>query len=187
MKKIIYTFFLISIFCFAETYKYEIGFASPMQLRCPTDSIEGVRFSTAYTVNENITGLDLVLLGSATEGKFKGVRVGGLFNHVEKGGKIISILNFLNNTKGESQFVGIINGINLNEITKGMRLSLFLNYAEQSTGLDLALINISSEHIGTQIGFLNIAKNLKGKQIGFLNYAKNSDISSFLPFYNRGN
>lgn len=187
MKKIIFLYLIIFTTIFSATYKYEIGFASPMQFQSPRDDINGFRISTAYTVNKNVTGLDFVLLASGTEGEFNGIRFGGLLNHVEKGGKIISIFNFLNSTKGSSEFVGIGNVININETTKGMRLGLLLNYAQESSGLDLALVNISSYHKGIQIGFINIATNLVGKQFGVLNYAKNSDISPLFPFFNKGN
>ena len=184
MNKVI-LFLILSMSLFSGTEKFEFGFASPIQLHSPIDDIKGFRLSTAFTVNRNIDGIDLVVIGSATNGQFNGLRIGGLFNHVEKGGDFYSVLSFLNNTKGFSRYHGIFNGININEDTQGMRIS-GINYAKKSSGLDIAILNFSWDHHGNQIGLINISNTLDGNQYGLFNYAKNSEIFPLLPIYNTG-
>ena len=184
MKKF-FIFLVFSFSIFSNMEKFELGFASPLQLHSPKDDINGLRISFVFTVNKNLEGIDLVLLGSGTNGEFNGVRIGGLLNHVEKGGEFYSIFSFLNNSKGFTKYYGIMNGININEETEGLRIA-GVNYAKKSSGLDIAILNFSWEHRGNQVGLINISNILDGKQYGLLNYARNSEFLPLLPFYNSG-
>ncbi|WP_300358723.1 phaC PHA synthase [Fusobacterium sp.] len=148
------------------------------------DSISNFSFNLLGAENQNVSGLDLSLIGyRQVNGNFNGFhaalfgleafRVRGnmsgvsiaLWNDVHgnlNGGTI----GVVNTTDGNSVFN--FGGVNITRGTATVQIG-FVNYAESTKGL--------------QLGFVNATRNLDGVQVGLVNYATNG-IFPVLPIVN---
>ena len=176
----------LSALSFSETKTFELGLVSPIQLGAPTDDVDGFRLSLLYTENKNLNGFDWNWFIAKNSGTFNGFKLGGLYNQVDKGGKIYELGGFVNNLKGDTKVVQVFGGVNIGENVTGLRLFSLVNYAKEMKGTDVGAINYAEHIEGLQIGLFNYATHLNGFQIGLLNYAKNSSIFPVLPIFNKG-
>lgn len=186
MKKLLVLFALFTSFVFAETKSFELGLVSPVQLGSPKDDVDGFRLSLLYTENRNVSGFDVTFLASKTSGTFNGFKLGGIYDSIEKGGKVYQFGGFITDINGSVKIGQVGVGFSLVEKAEGFRAFNFVNYADSMKGVDFGTINYANKIDGLQIGFFNYANNLKGYQIGLINYAKNSSIFPVLPFFNKG-
>jgi len=167
-----------------ETRGFEIGLFSPVQVGSREANVDGFRLSTIWTVNQDVKGFDWTWIASKTEGSFDGFKLGGIYNQVDKGGKIYQLGGFVNNYKGEVKVGQVFSAINIAEKAEGFRVFSFVNYAQEMDGVDIGTINYAGKMEGFQFGLFNYAKELNGYQIGLINYAGNSSIFPVLPIFN---
>lgn len=196
MKKILLVLcglLLLSSFAMAEDMEmakkgrgFELGLVTPIQLGGRDESVDGFRLSTIWTVNQDVKGFDWTWIASKTEGEFNGFKLGGVYNQVDKGGKIYQLGGFVNNYKGEAKVGQVFSAINIADKAKGFRVFSVVNYAKQMDGVDFGAVNYAGEMKGFQFGLFNYAKSLNGYQVGLINYAGNSSIFPVLPIFNMG-
>ena len=78
---------------------------------------------------------------------------------------------------------GIVNGSTGD--SAGLSWSWILNYAEDYTGVQWAMVNYNKgSFMGWQSGIVNYAGELKGLQLGLLNYAETGDSGVQIGFLN---
>ena len=208
MKKLLYLIagvFLMTSMAFAE---------NPVQLSVPganfpEGDVKGARLNLLYGKTENVTGLNVSVLGLSEVENFKGLQLGfilggarvngeftgaslGLFNWQEGQSKGVNIglLNYTNNIKGVQ--LGFVNytknesliDLGLLNATKGdslLKVGL-VNYTGGHSTIDLGFVNYA-EATTFQLGLVNATKNLDGLQVGIINYAENG-IFPVLPIVN---
>jgi hypothetical protein len=185
--------FMVSAFAMAEEMEmakkgrgFELGLVTPIQLGGREENVDGFRLSTIWTVNQDVKGFDWTWIASKTEGEFNGFKLGGVYNQVDKGGKIYQLGGFVNNYKGEVKVGQVFSGINIVDKAEGFRVFSFVNYAKEMDGIDFGAVNFAGDMKGFQFGLFNYAKMLNGYQVGLINYAGNSSIFPVLPIFNMG-
>ena len=165
----------------------------PYQLVPVEKDVCGLRLNLPVGDNDNIYGLDLGLLGVASEsnkgimlnlignvcptlfstadnGGFgtKGIQVGGLFNLSFGPVQGIQIAGFTNfgNMQG-MQIAGLWNG---GGEVRGIQVAPIINLALITMqGIQVAAANYSEKASGLQCGFYNHTKSVRGIQIGLIN------------------
>ncbi|MGL4865052.1 MAG: LA_2272 family surface repeat-containing protein [Cetobacterium sp.] len=162
------------------------------------DSISKFSFNLLGATNNNITGLDLSLVGIRTvEGNFKGQHLslipiekftvkgdlnGGsfsLWNDVEGtvNGSVFGLVNTINDANGGAG--GLVN------LVKGNATSTFglVSIVDGTVNKQFGFINRAESVSGVQFGFINSTRNLDGVQIGLVNHATNG-VLPVLPLVN---
>jgi len=146
------------------------------------------------SVNHNINGLGLHILGSRSEGKVIGANIAGIYTMNRNGLKGFSFSGFTSYSQGHTAgltfagatniLYGSIEGVQLSGVTnftigytKGLQLALFANFnAQDMVGTQISsFTNVSGNRTrGLQLsGFLNTSMGeLIGAQVGIVNYAK---------------
>lgn len=174
--------------------------AAPAQLSVPGSNfpegdVSGVRLSLLNGKTDNVTGLNLSVLGLSEVENFKGLDFGLFFGASRVTGDFTGVgLNFVNWHEGDSTGVnlGLVNyvnnmkGVNLGFVNFTTGDSLInigaVNYGQGHTTVDIGFVNYA-ESTTFQLGFVNGTKNLDGVQIGLVNYAENG-IFPVLPLVN---
>jgi hypothetical protein len=123
----------------------EVGIFPPLQYPSTSFGVTGLRLSVVG-VSREARGLDLALLGHATDLMFKGLAISGLFNYNQNASYIYGL-----------QVAGLAN------INRGQNAVY---------GLQLALYNSAGSVYGLQLGLINVAEVLHGVQIGLFNINK---------------
>lgn len=161
------------------------------------DSINGVSLNLLGAENQDVSGVDLSLVGyRQINGNFSGVHLSLFFEAFRVKGDMSGVslalwndiqgnvnggnLGFINTVGGNSIFqLGAIN------YTKGDVTLQFgaLNLSQEQALVQLGFVNYTKSVNGVQIGLINGTKNLEGLQIGFVNYAENG-IFPVLPLIN---
>lgn len=148
------------------------------------DTITNFSFNLLGAENQNMSGLDISLVGyRKINGNFSGVhfpifgleafRVGGNMEGVS-----ISLWNDIQgNLNGGT--LGIVNTVG-GDATFNLG---GVNYVEGRAMVQLGFVNYSQSVGGIQLGFVNATQNLEGIQVGFVNYAANG-ILPVLPIIN---
>lgn len=162
------------------------------------DSISKFSFNLLGATNNNVTGLDLSLVGIRTvEGNFKGQHLslipiekftvkgdlnGGsfsLWNDVEGtvNGSVFGLVNTINDANGGAG--GLVN------LVKGNAVSTFglVSIVDGTVNKQFGFINRADSVSGVQFGFINSTRNLDGVQIGLVNHATNG-VLPVLPLVN---
>jgi len=165
----------------------QISLFPPYQLVSAEKDVCGLRLNLLVGDNVNIYGLDLGVMGDASESKM-GIML-NLFSNYNSGGSTKGIqiggmgnVQFIPDMQG-IQIAGLIN-LNLNRLnfltnkniggsgTKGIELAgcLNLNFGDID-GIQIAgLANTGGEVRGIQIaGLFNVATSVRGIQIGLIN------------------
>jgi len=120
----------------------EVGIFPPLQLPGTGFGITGIRLNVVGYTRE-ARGLDLAVIGNATDLMFKGLAISGLFNYNSNASYIYGL-----------QFAGLAN----------------LNMGQNEVyGLQIALYNSAGTVHGLQLGLINVARVLRGVQIGLFN------------------
>ncbi|MEJ2766052.1 hypothetical protein VV869_19030 [Photobacterium sp. MCCC 1A19761] len=150
--------------------------AQPVQLslpetNLPAGNVEGFRASLIYGKTEQVSGLNVPILGLSETSQFTGVSFGMLFGV----------------NRVTSQSTGLKLGLaNWNDgNAKGADLG-FANYtAGQFTGLQMGAFNYTGRLTGLQFGFINATDRIeKGVQIGLINYDKSGTfIGQDIPVF----
>lgn len=162
------------------------------------DSISKFSFNILGATNQNMSGLDLSLVGFRTiEGNFKGQHLSliPIEKFTVKGdlnGGAFSLWNDIEGTVNGSVF-GLVNTINdanggaggLVNLVKGNTASTFglVSIVEGTVNKQFGLINRAESVSGVQFGFINSTRNLDGVQIGLVNHATNG-VLPVLPLVN---
>lgn len=162
----------------------ELSFFHPLQLHDENTDIRGVRLNLFYAVNNDVTGVDLGLLGlGQTSGDFAGISW-NFVGSVVKGDMVGWQSGIYTHTHGT--FTGLKTGL-INRQT-GELLGVqygFINIAHTSvTGVQLGFVNKAETMNGLQFGLVNLADNLHGLQIGLANFNFSGDPLYFFPFVN---
>ncbi|MEG0234705.1 MAG: hypothetical protein RR523_00910 [Cetobacterium sp.] len=162
------------------------------------DSISKFSFNLLGATNNNVTGLDLSLVGIRTvEGNFKGQHLslipiekftvkgdlnGGsfsLWNDVEGtvNGSVFGLVNTINDANGGAG--GLVN------LVKGNATSTFglVSIVDGTVNKQFGFINRAESVSGVQFGLINSTRNLDGVQIGLVNHATNG-VLPVLPLVN---
>lgn len=148
------------------------------------DSVANFSFNLLGAENQNVSGLDVSLVGyRQVNGNFSGFhvalfgleafRVNGNMNGVSlalwndvHGNLNGGTIGVVNTTDGNSVFN--LGGVNITKGEATVQLG-FVNYAETTKGL--------------QFGFVNATRDLEGVQVGLVNYAANG-VLPVLPIVN---
>ncbi len=207
MKKLLSL--LIGLFILSLT-----AFGAPAQLSVPSKNfpegnVAGARLSLLYGRIEDVSGLNLSILGLSDVDNFSGLDIGIFFgasrvrdefkgvslslanwHEGQSTGASIGFVNYVNNMKGLT--LGFVNyaesssSINLgfvNVINNEALLNLgIVNYTGGHSNVDIAFVNYA-ESTTFQLGLVNATKNLDGLQVGIINYAENG-IYPVLPLIN---
>lgn len=140
-----------------ESEPVMLSLLSPIEWPSPQSDVCGFRFSLLYGECRDFTGLDIGLVGRATDG-FAGLSIGGV--------------NIVSRRLAGLQ-LGLINWNSNDEVLPGRR-SIgvqygVVNYAETLFGLQDGWANLSSGTLtGVQYGFFNCAADVSGLQCGCL-------------------
>lgn len=162
---------------------FQFSFWAPdLQLVDASEDINGLRINLVYGENNNVTGLDLGIIG-VTHGDFKGF-AWNLGNSVNGNATGILWQGFYGNIDG--RFAGWQDAwiARLKGESAGLQTALVGLVEGSLRGVQVGLFNKANEVRGLQLGFVNWAENLHGVQIGLINYAKNSDLFPVLPIVN---
>lgn len=162
------------------------------------ESISKFSFNLLGAINQDVTGLDLSLVGLRTvEGDFKGQHLslipiekftvkgdlnGGsfsLWNDIEGtvNGSVFGLFNTINDANGGAG--GLVN------LVKGNATSTFgfVSIVDGTVNKQFGFINRAESVSGVQFGFINSTRNLDGVQIGLVNHATNG-VLPVLPLVN---
>ncbi len=144
-----------------------------------TDSVNGFSLNLLGAENQNVSGLDLSLIGyRKVNGDFSGVHLSLFFEvfRVEGNMKGISF-SLWNDIEGNANggTLGLVNTVS------GSSTFQFgvLNMVGNDALVQLGFINYAKNVSGIQFGFINATKHLEGLQVGLINYAENG----FLPVF----
>lgn len=129
--------------------------------------VVGIRFNIPYGACEDVTGIDLGLLGRCRY--MYGLQLNILRNEITDfgGGVQVGIYNSVGRADEISLQVGL------------------WNEANRFYGVQAGLINICDEGTGFQVGLINRAEGFYGFQLGAINVIRGGDFK-FLPFINFG-
>jgi hypothetical protein len=138
-----------------------LGIVPPAQFPPSKFSVKGLRLSVLWGRNENVTGIDLGLIGNTTKDSFTGSAVSGIFN-----------LNEGNTTIMGVQLAGITNMNLYRTRIFGIQAALAANIGDTTDifGVQIGIYNRARTVYGVQIGLINFAKDLHGVQIGLANF-----------------
>lgn len=191
----------------------QLAVFNPVQLVPEGDSIKGISLDLFYTVNKDVTGFSVSLLGvNRVTGNGKGVEW-GLGNWVEgdfhgwqdgwvnrAGNRFVGLQDGLVNvTEGDftGAQLGLVNwtggfmhGVQLGavNISKGHSVGASLGLVNYNDGVckgfQGGFVNYAAEMHGLQLGLVNYAKSLDGLQIGLGNYNGNKDPLEFMVLAN---
>ena len=129
-----------------------------------TANIYGLRINVGYGTNEEVWGLDLGTINSAT--RFYGLQLGG-WNKI---GKVVGLqAGLVNSTTFAYGFQ--LGGWNYTQQITGLQGGLF-NSATAVSGLQLGGWNTAGEVLGFQLGGVNEAREVLGLQLSLWNVAK---------------
>ncbi|MFT5232235.1 MAG: hypothetical protein ACI9UK_000928 [Candidatus Krumholzibacteriia bacterium] len=140
---------------------------APIQILDETKSVDAFRFSLIYGVNQDLTGVDISLVG-VNKGDLLGVQWAGV-GIVD--GDVTGIqLNFVSMAGGNMQ---------------GVQTGVYTKAGMGSTGLQWGFLNTAEDFSGLQVGLVNITENMRsGLQIGLINVIKSKDKLKILPLVN---
>lgn len=152
----------------SATKGLQLSLFSPYQTVPAEDSITGVRLGIFYTVNRDVTGFSLTIIGvNRTTNNGEGIEL-GLANFVDGDfrGMQWGLVNYTGNnfTGFQDGWVNIVNG--------------------ECAGTQWGLFNYAASMKGFQLGLINWTKSLNGVQIGLGNYNGNKKPFEFLPIVN---
>jgi hypothetical protein len=118
----------------------QLAICYPVQM-CRSDTdIRGLRLTGIFSLNRNVSGVDMSYFFTGTTGNFSGFQF-SMANYV--GGDFIGIQGVVVNYVG-GEFLGFQCG--------------YINIAHDMKGLQLGLVNYAGAMRGVQIGFINIIK-----------------------------
>lgn len=133
-----------------------------------TPDLIGLRLTIPFsTVQENVTGFDIGLWGSARF--FEGVQVNILRNIAID--QLSGIQAGIYNTAGQAYTIGIQAGL--------------WNEAQLLNGVQAGLVNTVGAMNGVQVGLINRAESLYGFQVGAINIIRSAEMK-FCPVVNIG-
>ena len=186
LKVLIAGMALFSTLGFGATKEAQFSILPGVQFGATTnDSINGVSFNVLGAENQNVSGLDLSLIGyRKINGDFSGVHLSLFFEAFRVDGNMKGIsLALWNDVQGS------VNGGNLGLVNTVKGNATFqlggLNMVDQEALVQLGFINYAQEVKGLQFGFINATKKLEGLQVGLVNYAENG-VFPVLPIVNFG-
>lgn len=186
----------------AAASKSLIGVAlfPPAQVPDSESEVTGLRFGL-FGKHSGVYGIDLGLVGNATDNEFQGLAISGIFNRNYGETTIIGLQAALvaNINAVKSKVYGFqIALVNINtqsvqkEFITGFGQTFGSSYGSEYGaevgaiyGAQIGIYNSSAEVYGFQIGLVNFAKKLHGLQIGLLNF-NSSGPFNVCPFFNVG-
>lgn len=184
LKSLLAGIALLSSVSFGATQGAQFSILPDVQIGATkTDSIDGFSFNLLGAENQNVSGLDLSLIGyRKVNGNFSGLHLSLFFEAFRVDGNMKGIsLALWNDVKGD------VNGGNLGLVNTVGGNATFqlggLNMVNQEALVQLGFINYAQQVGGLQLGFINATKKLEGLQVGLINYAENG-VFPVLPIVN---
>lgn len=175
---------LLSSVTFSATKGAQFSILPGVQMGATkSDSIDGISFNLLGAENQNVSGLDLSLIGyRKVNGNFSGLHLSLFLEAFRVDGNMKGIsLSLWNDIKGD------VNGGNLGLInTVGGDATFQLggvNIVNKEALVQLGFINYAQQVGGLQFGLINATKRLEGLQVGLVNYAENG-VFPVLPIVN---
>lgn len=168
MKKMMFGLVLAGLVAFganaAEKVRWPVWFAF-------NDSedvdVVGLRFNLPSGKAEQVTGLDLGLIGRSRY--FNGIQI-----------------NLLRNDVADTLAGWQIGGYNSAGIGDSLGLQTGLwNEAQRLSGFQVGLVNLADYCQGFQVGIINRVEDMHGYQVGLVNIIRGSDLP-FMPLINIG-
>lgn len=172
--------------CWAFCYPLQMSVIPSAQLISEKESICGLRLNIPVGKNEEVTGIDIGLIGSA-ETK-RGIQLNIINGGTNNDGLAIAGLFNFNSGSVRGVQVAPLANLNFNYRTPpdmvGLQVAIFLNSnGGDLTGAQIGIFNYADSVHGLQIGLFNKAHKLYGIQIGLINHATNGAIP-YLPVIN---
>lgn len=154
-----------------------VMFSSINDFNAPQASkVAGVRVAALHGQVDEVSGLDLAIVGMSETQRTTGVNFGifgaSKVNQEMKGAS----LGFFNWNTGLTTGVNL-GAVNITNDVNGANVS-FVNYSEGDTMVDVGAANISSEST-VQVGIFNKTAKIEGVQIGLINCADNGFFPCF--------
>lgn len=169
-----------------------LSIAPPVELPPQDFTVTGVRTSLLWGDHRDVYGIDLGVIGNATDTNFVGIAVSGGFNYNKGTATVIGLqaAGITNVNVNHASIVGAqVALVNVNEAEStlaGVELGLVNNSAYTTiVGVQAGLYNKARVVDGFQIGLINIADSLHGIQVGLANF-NHTGLFSFAPFLNIG-
>ncbi len=166
---------------------YPIGFYAILSNRA--DDMTGIQVALTGNEARKLRGVQIAGFFDITEENAIGLQISGLANIAKGNGVTLQVVGFFNQTKGSFSGLQLSPIVNSSEgiyrgaqiatgniargVTKGLQLSLELNFSDDLAGVQItSLFNKAGGNVtGAQISLINIARGgVKGIQIGAFNY-----------------
>jgi hypothetical protein len=141
-----------------------------------SESVAGVRLALFHGVTNEISGVDISVLGLSVTEKTAGVNVGffGIANVTQDmKGLSLGLVNWMQGNAAGAN----IGAINVTNNVKGANISA-INYSTGNTMVDIGAVSISKRST-VQVGFVNITEKIEGVQLGLFNCAENGFLKCF--------
>lgn len=167
LLKLIYLYSMLSMAQGYEERSFQLGFIAPLG----TNGMHSHLTTNKVSVN---------LLGGHSYGNTI-FEFGALYNvntHFTKGFQFAGISNYSGNTENAAQFAGITN-IAVDGVTP-LQFAGIANVADKVYGLQLAgIVNVAKYVKGVQLGFINYAGESDGVSIGLINIVRKRGKKEF--------
>jgi hypothetical protein len=161
-----------------------IGFVTPAQYPSARANIYGLRLSLPMSINKDVCGLDLGVVGLTSGGIYglqvtpfnwsdggaNGMQIAGLANVIDNNAIAMQVAPF-NMVRGDAA-VAQIGVFNYAISYIGLQMGVLNWNCTQLTGSQIGAINVNAEEMtGFFCGALNYCDGVKGFQLGVINVA----------------
>ncbi|MGI5922847.1 MAG: hypothetical protein GX945_09765 [Lentisphaerae bacterium] len=162
----------------AGIFPISIGLVPPAQFPAEDWDVTGLRLNLFVGLHNNVSFIDLGVLGNLSHGDVMGLEIAGVWNQVNQNAQAIQVAGIGNRVLGEFkglQLAGLVNYGNISADVQGLQLAC-INVAGGLEGIQLGLFNQAEDVYGLQLGVINMTKNMNGVQLGLFNVISDSNV-----------
>ena len=158
---------------------YTTGGQISLGMNISKNMMTGAQISTLLNYsNKLLTGVQLGVIGNVSKGSTNGIQVAFLNTTSEQlSGIQVGGINLTRTIEGKNSLMG--------DETTGIQIGL-INHSKKMNGFQIGIINLSGANQGTQVGLINIYRSarkkgkLDGTPVGLLNFGSNTSLEAFI-------